>query len=172
MTSNPITLSTPTNTSAYRAAFSDLQLLAAPSEPHHRIIRATVYDVSTPAENLQRIVIHSPELVGFQLSGPDEFFGLFMPPNTHEDLHLPFYSGETNIRACVPGATLATPATVATLATPATVATLATLATLALSAEMLALLQIVAPRVGKAALRKARCRKSCKTKIGPNSAKL
>lgn len=163
MTSNPITLSTPTNTSAYRAAFSDLQLLAAPSEPHHRIIRATVYDVSTPAENLQRIVIHSPELVGFQLSGPDEFFGLFMPPNTHEDLHLPFYSGETNIRACVPGATLATPATVATLAT---------LATLALSAEMLALLQIVAPRVGKAALRKARCRKSCKTKIGPNSAKL
>ena len=163
MTSNPITLSTPTNTSAYRAAFSDLQLLAAPSEPHHQIIRATVYDVSTPAENLQRIVIHSPELVGFQLSGPDEFFGLFMPPNTHEDLHLPFYSGETNIRACVPGATLATPATVATLAT---------LATLALSAEMLALLQIVAPRVGKAALRKARCRKSCKTKIGPNSAKL
>ena len=84
-----------------------------------------------------------------------------MPPNTHEDLHLPFYSGETNIRACVPGATLATPATVATLATLATLAipaTVATLATLALSAEMLALLQLVASSVGKVALRRAKCR--------------
>lgn len=101
MTSNPSTLGTPANTSAYRVAFSDHQLLTAPAEPHHRIIRATVYDVNTPAENLKRIVIHSPELVGFQLSGPDEFFGLLMPPNTHEDLHLPLYNGDTNIRACV-----------------------------------------------------------------------
>ena len=101
MTSNPSTLGTPANTSAYRVAFSDHQLLTAPAEPHHRIIRATVCGVSTPAENLHRIVIHSPELVGFQLSGPDEFFGLLMPPNTHEDLHLPLYNGDTNIRACV-----------------------------------------------------------------------
>lgn len=101
MTMNLSTSSTPANTSAYLAAFSDHQLLAAPSEPHHRIIRGTVYNVSTPAENLKRIVIHSPELVGFQLSGPDAFFGLLMPPYTHEDLHLPYYSGDTNIRACV-----------------------------------------------------------------------
>lgn len=101
MTMNLSTLSTPANTPAYRAAFSDHQLLAAPAEPHHQIIRAAVYDVSSPAENLKRIVIHSPELVDFQLSGPDEFFGLIMPPSTHGDLHLPPYSGDTNIRACV-----------------------------------------------------------------------
>lgn len=101
MTMNLSTLSTPANTPAYRAAFSDHQLLAAPSEPHHRIIRATVCDVSTPAENLKRIVIHSPELVGFQLSGPDEFFGLFMPAKPGEDLHLPLHGGGANIRASV-----------------------------------------------------------------------
>ena len=101
MTSNPVTLNTPTSTSAYRAAFSDHLLLAAPSEPHHRIIRATVYDVSAPAENLQRIVIRSLELVGFQLSGPDEFFGLFMPAKPGENLHLPLHGGGANIRASV-----------------------------------------------------------------------
>ncbi|WP_408925181.1 siderophore-interacting protein [Corynebacterium sp. YSMAA1_1_F7] len=101
MVSELLTLNAPTNTSTYRAAFFDHQLLATPSEPRHRIFRATVHSVSAPAENLQRIVIHSPELVGFQLSGPDEFFGLLMPPNPHEDLHLPLYNGDTNIRACV-----------------------------------------------------------------------
>lgn len=101
MASNSSTLNTPANISAYRAAFSDHQLLATPSDPHHRIICATVYDVSTPAENLQRIVIHSPELVGFQLSGPDEFFGLFMPARSGENLHLPLHGGSANIRASV-----------------------------------------------------------------------
>ncbi len=50
---------------------------------------------------MKRIVIYSPELVGFQLSGPDEFFGLFMPSNLSKDLHLPRHGGGANIRASV-----------------------------------------------------------------------
>lgn len=58
------------------------------------------------------------------------------------------------------------------LSRSAATSSIATLATPPLSAEMLALLQLVAPGVGKVALRRAKCRKSCKTKTDPEPAKL
>ena len=84
---------------AYRSAFADHELEVAPGDPKHQIIRATVCNVSAPAQHLRRIVITSPELVGFKLSGPDEFFGLFMPQVASGKLHLPIHTGGANIRA-------------------------------------------------------------------------
>ncbi|WP_287861836.1 siderophore-interacting protein [Corynebacterium sp.] len=95
------TLEPPAVSATQRAAFADHKLIHAPSSPSHHIIRATVYSVSAPAENLRRITVHSPELVGFRLSGPDEFFGLLMPPNPSGELHLPSHDGGANIRASV-----------------------------------------------------------------------
>lgn len=95
------TLEPPAVSAVQRATFADHKLIHAPSSPSHHIIRATVYSVSAPAENLRRITVHSPELVGFRLSGPDEFFGLLMPPNPSGELHLPSHDGGANIRASV-----------------------------------------------------------------------
>ena len=39
--------------------------------------------------------------MGFQLSGPDEFFGLLMPPTPGAQLHLPDHDGGINTRASV-----------------------------------------------------------------------
>lgn len=58
------------------------------------------------------------------------------------------------------------------LSRSAATSSIAALTTPALSAEMLALLQLVAPSVGKVALPKTKCRKSCKTKTDPEPAKL
>lgn len=83
------------------ASYVDHQLLDTPSERGHRIIRAEVCSISAPAKDLRRIAVQSPELMGFQLSGPDEFFGLLMPPTPGAQLHLPDHDGGINIRASV-----------------------------------------------------------------------
>lgn len=83
------------------ASYVDHQLLDTPSERGHRIIRAEVCSISAPAKNLRRVTVRSPELEGFQLSGPDEFFGLLMPPTPGARLHLPDHDGGINIRASV-----------------------------------------------------------------------
>lgn len=101
MTPHPLALDTLTASATQRAAFADHQLVLAPSEPNHRIVRATVRSVSAPAENLRRIIVESPEFIGFQLTGPDEFFGLFMPPHPGSALHLPERASGANIRATI-----------------------------------------------------------------------
>lgn len=101
MSLQQLVLDPSTASDAYRSAFVDHELVVAPSEPKHHIIRATVCNVSAPAQHLRRIVIESPELVGFKLSGPDEFFGLFMPQVASGKLHLPVHAGGANIRASV-----------------------------------------------------------------------
>ncbi|WP_459610829.1 siderophore-interacting protein [Corynebacterium urogenitale] len=97
----PLALDAITASQAQRAAFADHRLVLAPSNPEHRIIRATVSSVSAPAENLRRIIVEAPELIGFQLTGPDEFFGLFIPPYRGAELHLPSDTSGSNIRAAV-----------------------------------------------------------------------
>ncbi|MBC2682243.1 SIP domain-containing protein [Corynebacterium sp. 4HC-13] len=97
----PLTLGAISASPTQRATFADHQLTLTPSAPEHRIIRATVCSVSAPAEHLRRISVEAPEFVDFQLTGPDEFFGLFIPPHRGTPLCLPEETSGTNIRAVV-----------------------------------------------------------------------
>lgn len=85
--------------------FADHQLLDAPHAQNHRLIPVTVHSVDYLTETLLRIVVHAEELKSYVLTGPDEFFGLLMPPPNQ-----PFSSPEDfaatpieglNIRAAV-----------------------------------------------------------------------
>jgi len=85
--------------------FADHQLLRAPHPQNHRLIPVTVHSVDYLTDTLLRIVVHAEELKSYALSGPDEFFGLLMPPPNQ-----PFSSPEDfaatpieglNIRAAV-----------------------------------------------------------------------
>lgn len=85
--------------------FADHQLLDAPLAQNHRLIPVTVHSVDYLTDTLLRIVVHAEELKSYALTGPDEFFGLLMPPPNQ-----PFSSPEDfaatpieglNIRAAV-----------------------------------------------------------------------
>lgn len=64
-----------------------------------RLISCEVASVSDPCPNLRRITLHSPEFIGYQPSGPDEYFGLLMPRNGRR--FETFTCTELNIRACI-----------------------------------------------------------------------
>lgn len=85
--------------------FADHQLLDAPHTQNHRLIPVTVHSVDYLTDTLLRIVVHADDLKSYALTGPDEFFGLLMPPPNQ-----PFSSPEDfaatpieglNIRAAV-----------------------------------------------------------------------
>ena len=85
--------------------FADHQLLRAPHTQNHRLIPVTVHRVNYLTDTVLRIVVHAEELKSYALTGPDEFFGLLMPPPNQ-----PFSSPEDfaarpieglNIRAAV-----------------------------------------------------------------------
>ncbi|AIU33108.1 siderophore-interacting protein [Corynebacterium ramonii] len=68
MTTRPIT------------AFADHELRNSPAEPHHHLVQAHVLGVAEIAPHLRRIELTSPDFHDWTLTGPDEFFGLVMPP--------------------------------------------------------------------------------------------
>ncbi|AKK03753.1 siderophore-interacting protein [Corynebacterium epidermidicanis] len=63
------------------------------------VIACRVFDITDPCPNLRRSTLHSPDLIGAQLSGPDEYFGPLMPPT--DVAFTPFDCVATNIRAAV-----------------------------------------------------------------------
>lgn len=68
MTTRPIT------------AFADHELRNSPAEPHHHLVQAHVLGVAEIAPHLRRIELTSPDFHDWTMTGPDEFFGLVMPP--------------------------------------------------------------------------------------------
>lgn len=65
----------------------------------HALFSCTVWSVTDPCPNLRRITLHSPQFLGYQPTGPDEYFGLVMPqPGQH---FIPFECSDINIRAAV-----------------------------------------------------------------------
>ncbi len=83
-----------------RNAFTDHQLVDPPQAAGHELFRATIHEITSPSHRLRRITLHSPSFATYQLSGPDEFFGLLMPqPGT--PLHLPQQTKGENLRAAV-----------------------------------------------------------------------
>lgn len=83
-----------------RAAFADHQLISPPQTAEHQLFRATVRAISAPARRLRRITVHCEALADYQLTGPDEFFGLLMP-QPGAQLHLPHQAAGENLRAAV-----------------------------------------------------------------------
>lgn len=83
-----------------QAAFSDHRLTTPPAATEHQLFRATVRAVSAPSPRLRRITLHSPSFAEYQLTGPDEFFGLLMP-QPGAALHLPEQAEGENLRAAV-----------------------------------------------------------------------
>lgn len=81
-------------------AFADKHLRTRPVAGEHQLLRATVQEVTAPARNLLRITVHSAALSDYQLSGPDEFFGLIMPPPGRA-LQLPEHPQGENLRATI-----------------------------------------------------------------------
>lgn len=65
----------------------------------HSLFRVTVQTTESLAPHLQRLTLHAPEFADFQLTGPDEFFGLVMPQLGEN--FAPFDTAGTNIRAAV-----------------------------------------------------------------------
>lgn len=100
MDSSPLGLDALTSSPEKRAAYIDHLLVNAPTAQDHHIVRARVRSVSAPSKHLRRIVVESPEFIGFKVTGPDEFFGLFMPQHGAE-LHLPTEFEGLNVRAAV-----------------------------------------------------------------------
>ena len=65
----------------------------------HAQFEATVAAVRELNHSVRRITLAAPELTGYELAGPDEYFGLLMP-GADGSLHMP--DGErTNVRAAV-----------------------------------------------------------------------
>lgn len=87
--------------------FADHQMLCAPQTQNHRLIPVTVHNVDYLTDNLLRIVVHAEELKSYALTGPDEFFGLLMPPPNQPFTSPEEFSGGPieglNIRAAVAG---------------------------------------------------------------------
>lgn len=64
---------------AARRAFA--RTMAMPIErPRHTCFAVTVRAVTDLTPLMRRLTLHAPELVGFTPLGPDEYFGLVMPP--------------------------------------------------------------------------------------------
>ncbi|BDV26366.1 siderophore-interacting protein [Corynebacterium ulcerans] len=61
-------------------AFADHELRNSPAEPDHHLVQARVVGVTEIAPHLRRIELSSPDFHEWTLTGPDEFFGLVMPP--------------------------------------------------------------------------------------------
>jgi len=69
-----------------------------PPKPRtHRCFAVTVSEVADVAAHLRRITVQAPELRDYRPTGPDEYFGLVIPP-AGKDLVLPEPKG-LNIRA-------------------------------------------------------------------------
>ncbi|WP_312097279.1 siderophore-interacting protein [Corynebacterium dentalis] len=93
------------STQRFPEEFADHQLLHAPHTQDHRLIPVTVHSADYLTDNLLRIVVHAEELNSYALTGPDEFFGLLMPPPNQPFTSPEEFSGGPieglNIRAAV-----------------------------------------------------------------------
>ncbi|QGU01512.1 Vibriobactin utilization protein ViuB [Corynebacterium kalinowskii] len=65
----------------------------------HSLLSCTVASVVDPCPNLRRITLYSPSFVDYQITGPDEFFGLVMPQPGQQ--FVPFECQDVNVRAAV-----------------------------------------------------------------------
>lgn len=80
------------------SAFMTPLITSRPSRDNGNIYTATVLSNTSISANLRRIALRAPEFTELQLTGPDEFFGLFMPqPGQSYEPLAPFRGG--NIRA-------------------------------------------------------------------------
>ena len=84
------------------SAVADPVLAERPPAGEHRLIPVTVTAVSQLAPQVVRLRLAAPEFRDYALSGPDEYFGLLMPPSGQD--FRPFETGAgANIRAVVSG---------------------------------------------------------------------
>lgn len=81
------------------SAVADHQLVSRPPAGEHKLIPATVTANEQIGEHVRRLTLTAPEFHELQLSGPDEYFGLLMPPNGRP--FRPFPASPGNIRSIV-----------------------------------------------------------------------
>jgi len=79
------------------SAVADRRLTTRPTAGEHQLIPVTVTANERIAEHVQRLSLTAPELCDFRLSGPDEYFGLLMPPAGQH--FQPFAISTGNIRS-------------------------------------------------------------------------
>ena len=94
----PRNLNTPA--SSKHCLFADSELLTRPVVHEHHTIAATVHSALRIAPNVIRLTLFSPALQNYTLSGPDEFFGLIMPP-AGQTFTPPPSCENSNIRAAI-----------------------------------------------------------------------
>lgn len=91
---------TPLGCAVPPSAYADADLTDLPTRDTHTIVAVTVHSRESIARNVLRITVHSPEFQQLALTGPDEFFGLLMPPADQPFVH-PASQDGGNIRAAV-----------------------------------------------------------------------
>lgn len=80
------------------AAFTTETIDTRPAREDCAIYTAEVLANTSLSANLRRITLYCPSFTSLHLTGPDEFFGLFMPQPGQEYIPLPTFEGG-NIRA-------------------------------------------------------------------------
>lgn len=81
------------------SAVADNRAATRPTPGEHQLIPATVTANEQLAEHVRRLSLAAPEFRDLELSAPDEFFGLLMPPDGQA--FEPFRPSPGNIRSIV-----------------------------------------------------------------------